>query len=586
MRKAGFVVLSISALLAVAVGAYVALATLVNSIYGYTSPLKGAPPVTEESSRPLTSQVVLILIDGLRFDASQQMPYLNALRKQGARAELIARPPSSSQAAWTTLLSGAFPETNGAPLFDPPYDGSHPISVDNLFAAAQRAGLTCGVSGPRIWDKLLATDSLYVKFLVDGSSDQPDSQVVDRARVFLDEFKPNLLLVHLTQVNAAGQRYGAASAEYKQAAQRCDDYVRTLAEGMNLAHSVLIVVSSHAQLDEGGYGGDEPELLSMPFVMAGEAVMPGDYSTMNQSDVAPTVAALLGAPTPAAAQGLMRLDMLSIDRVERAEALVALAAQRVRIGNVYVSSIGQPAISQTAEGDMQVARSSLQVKNYESAAELALLSVNQTGQEMANARIRRIWQSRRQRAVPLALLVLVPLALIWHWRGPRTLFAMLAAMMAAAAYHGLFLWQGNEYTFSRIPLNSLASTLHPSLVRAAICVGVGALVIVWHAWREDERSIFAVLVYSYGYGALLVYLVGLVAVACTLWNGVRFAWYVPNLQVAFVQCGALLQLMLVAALAIPLPIVIVGLQRLLLAIGDRYSTAKRHQGLSRKVAPR
>jgi hypothetical protein len=571
MRKAGFVVLSISALLAVAVGAYVALATLVNSIYGYTTPLKGTPPVTQESSRPLTSQVVIIMIDGLRFDASQQMPYLNTLRKQGARAQLLARPPSGSHAAWTTLLSGAFPETNGAPLFDPPYEGTHPIGVDNLFAAVSRAGLTGGVSGPRIWDKLLSVNLMYVQFLVDGSNDLADSQVVDRARVFLDEFKPNLLLVHLTQVNAAGQRYGAASAEYTQAAQRCDDYVRTVAEGMNLARSVLMVVSSHGQLDQGGYGGDEPELLSMPFVMAGESVMPADYRTINQSDIAPTMAALLGAPTPSVAQGVMRLDMLSTNRVERAEALVALAAQRVRIGNIYVGSIGQPAISQTAEGDMQVARSSLLVKNYESAAELALLSVNQTAQEMADARLARIGQERRQRAVPLAILVLLPLALIWHWRGSRTFFALLAAVMAAASYHGLFLWQGNEYTFSRMPLNSLASALQPSLVRAAVCMGVGALVIVWHAWREDERSLFATLVYSYGYAALLVYLVGLLAAACTLWNGVRFTWYVPNLQLAFVQCGALLQLTLFAALAIPLPIVIVALQRLLLAIGDHFA---------------
>ena len=66
MRKAVLIILTILVLLAVAAVAYTWVNALVNSIYGYRSPLKVSPPLTEDVSRPLTSQVVLILADGLR----------------------------------------------------------------------------------------------------------------------------------------------------------------------------------------------------------------------------------------------------------------------------------------------------------------------------------------------------------------------------------------------------------------------------------------------------------------------------------------------------------------------------------------
>jgi len=568
MRKAMLIILTILLLSSVAATAYTWLNALVSSIYGYRSPLKGSPPLTEDIHRPLTSQVVLLLLDGLRYDASLQMRYLNHLRKQGAHAKLLSQPPSTTQAAWTTLVSGASPETNGTPLFDRSYKWIRPIAVDHLFAALNRAGATAGIAGFHWWEKLVPPDNLYTKYYVSTEGDAADRQVIDRAMMFLDEFRPNFLLVHLRQIDVAGQEYGAASSEYQQAALRCDEYIRQLAANMNLKHSVLVVVSSHGHLDIGGHGGEEEATLTTPLVMVGENVRAGDYGVVSQIDIAPTLAALLGTPVPNAAQGQMRVDMLRMNRVDEAEKLVALASQRVRIGNVYLGSIGKGGLSETAEGDMLVALSSLQVKNYESASQLASLAVQQADREMAQARRSRLWKERTQRALPIAAAALIVLWIVWHNQSKRTAWSLLAAMLSATLYHALFILQGNTYSFSRVPSGGLAATLNPSLKRAALSLAVGALLIVLWTWRERERSIFAVVMQTYSYTALQLYLIGLLIGACTWWNGPLFTWYLPSFTIAYVHFATLMQALITAAIAIALPIVVLILQRALLSITD------------------
>jgi len=579
VRKVLLIVLVILAFCSIAIVAYTWVNDLVDSIYEYRTPLKGTPPPTQNINRPLTSQVVLVLIDGLRYDTSQQMPNLNLLRTQGAHAVLTSCPPSNAQSAWTTIVSGTGPEINDAPLFDHGLEWIVPVATDHLFAAIDRAGLTSGITGSQRWEKLVPTDLLYTTYFVDA--EDADEQVLENALVFLDEFRPNFLLVHLQQIEAAGREHGGASPEYYQAALQCDVHIRSLAAHLNLQRSVLLVASSYGHLDAGGHGGDEAIVLHTPFVMVGQNVLPGDYHKLGQIDLAPTIAALLGIPMPSAAQGRMQVDMLKMNSVDKAEKWVSLASQRARLGSIYLLSIDEGPLPESAEGDMLVALSSLQIKNYESATKLASLSVHQTDRDMVKARRARIWKERMQRAVPVALVLLIPLWIIWRSRGKRTAWSALAALLAAALYHALFLRQGNTYSFSQMPVDGLAAILDPSLRRAAIAMAVGAVFIIWRTWYERERSIFAVIMRAYGYTALQLYFVGLVIGAITWWNGLHFRWYLPNFTVAYVHFAVLMQAMLSAAMATLLPVGVVVLQRGLLVITDHFASAS---GKGQKVA--
>jgi len=568
MRKAVLMLLSLLLLCAALVGTYQWINALVLSIYGYRSPMKGTPTLNNDITHPLTAQVVLVVVDGLRYDSSFQMPYLNSLRLRGAHARLIADPPANLQTAWTTLLTGAGPEINDAPFFDRDYELIMPIAIDHIFATLRRAGLTAGIAGFHWWEKLVPPDLLYVKYFVDAEDDAADREVVEHVLTFLREFHPNFLLVNLRQLDVAALQYGATSDEYHQALLRCDGYIRTLATNMDLQHSVLIILSSHGHLDSGGYGGNEAVILNTPFVMLGQNVASGDRGTVSQVDVAPTLAALLGTPMPSLAQGNLRTDMLKMEAMDKAEKWLALAHQRYRFGSMYLYSIGQGLLSETAQGDMLVAASSLQVKNYESAANLASLSVEQANLEMRRARRARLWKERTQRAIPLVLFVFLPLWWIWRKRSWRTFWCLLAALFAAALYHLLFLRQGNVYSFSHIPAGGFAALLNPSLKRAAICLVVGGLIVLWRTWHEQERSASAVALCSYGYALLQLYFIGLLLGACTLWNGWRFTWYLPNLTITYLQIVSLMQAMLIAVLSIPLLIPLCILQRGLLALSD------------------
>ena len=570
MRKTVFVILITVALVSTAGVAYLWVNSLVQSIYGFRTPLKGMPSLTESSTPPLTSQVVLVVIDGLRYDTSFQMPYLNHLRDQGAHARLVSSPPSGAQIAWTALVSGAPPEINDASLFDQSYQWIRPIAVDHLFAALRRADFTSGIVGFHWWEKLVPPELLHVKYFVATDDAAADALVIDRAGAFLKEFYPNFLVVNLRHVNTAAQEHGALSAEYAEAVLRCDEHVRLLSASMDLQRSTPVVVSSHGHLDQGGHGGAEAVTLATPFVMVGESVRAGDHGLLAQTDVAPTIAALLGAPIPSAAQGSIRTDMVRMDRVDQAHILVALADQRFRMADMYLYSIGELVSGNSTEGDVLVAQSSLQVKNYDSALGLAKIAVDQVAQQVAGMRDSRISKERYQRAVPVALALLVPLWIIWRRRSWQLIWSAVAALVAASGYHALYVNHGGVYSFSRIPVEGLEAMLTVNLRHAGLSLAAGSLMVVWQLWRDRERSIRSAILRTYSHAGLQLYFIGLAVGACTLWNGSVFTWYIADLTLGYAHYTLLLQTMLVAALAIPLPIVIVALQKGLIFVSDRF----------------
>ncbi|NTV74882.1 MAG: hypothetical protein HGA66_11820, partial [Holophaga sp.] len=276
-------------------------------------------------------------------------------------------------------------------------------------------------------------------------------------------------------------------------ALHCDALIGRLAEAMDLQDSVLVVGSSHGFLDAEedsrpawlrslvetrtsagrvvgetpGYGGDELVVLTTPWVMTGASVAPGDYGALEQTDLAPIIATLLGTPVPASSQGHVPTHMLPMEIEGKAAKLLALAQQRLRIGDIYLYSIEQGTLTQTPKGDFSVAESSMAVKNYESAAELATLSIEQTGREIARARNRRLWAERLARAPAMAAF-LVPLLLAWLRRRKQLAWNVLAGLLAAALYHLLFQWAGGEYSFSRLPAGGLAAALRWALSQLGV----------------------------------------------------------------------------------------------------------------------
>ena len=75
--------------------------------------------------------------------------------------------------------------------------------------------------------------------------------------------------------------------------------LRVAFAGIDLTRDTVIVTADHGHVSRGGHGGAEPEVSSVPLVLAGKGIVPGASARNAQLvDVAPTVAALLGVPAP------------------------------------------------------------------------------------------------------------------------------------------------------------------------------------------------------------------------------------------------------------------------------------------------
>ncbi len=545
---------SIALLLSAAGGAYLWLLHGQASMNTYRPPIRAQPRSPGHTTAPLARQVVLVVVDGLRDDAVAQMPTLSRLRREGASAQAVLQAPSLSQPAWTTIVTGAWPEISGAPLINVPEEELAPISIDTIFAAARRANLSTALAGSFSWQRMVPRDVLDAVACPEGSGPAADQQVADAAIRFLHNFQPGFMLVHFDNVDAVGHDYGAVGAPYHEATLQVDRHIHDIAAAIDQRTSVLMVCSDHGHIDRGGHGGPDPVVVTTPFVAFGGPIVPGDCGTIAQADIAPTIAAILGAPMPRLNQGIVRFAMLRCDDAKRAETQLELALQRQELANLYLASIGRGSLSDTAEGDVTVALSSLQVGNLESAYRLASLAVERIDREVAQGRLDRIRRERSLRLPVAAAFVGVPLAVLILRGGRRGWWLLLSAALTILAYHALFAAEDAVYSISGI--TGMRPFVESIVRRTLLASALGGVLVLWRLARDQEGSVLEVIQTSLAYSLLVVYLLGCQASIVYWLNGFRFTWYVPDLGIAFWQVTALVQALVAVAFAFVLPVLL------------------------------
>jgi hypothetical protein len=117
-----------------------------------------------------------------------------------------------------------------------------------------------------------------------------------------------------------------------------------------------------------------------------------------------------------------------------AEKQIAMAQQRQSLADAYMLSISDDSTSETVESDLQVARSSLAARTYDSALRLATHSLVTADAEMAAARAGRLALGQWTRA-PLIVAAAIPLLDVLG-----CVLALLAAALPLARALGLIPW--------------------------------------------------------------------------------------------------------------------------------------------------
>lgn len=514
-------------LLFIAALAYFWSNALMDSLYAFRSPLREPLPPGDPLPTRLTSRLVFVLVDGLRLDTSldpQVMPYLNDLRPRGASAVVHSRPPSYSTPGYGVLLIGAWPELNGGPVMNLPYEQTPTWLQDNLFTAAHRAGLRTAVAGLNWFERLIPQQAVSLSFYTPLEDRTADEQVLAAVLPWLQDRTADFILVHFDQVDYAGHYEGGPrDPRWNQAAARVDGLLRQIGALLDPERDTLLIVSDHGHISRGGHGGDEPIALIEPLVLVGAGIRPGQYADVQQVDIAPTVAALLGLNVPSATQGRVLTEMLTLTPAQVQAVRSAERLQQEQLLRAYSQAIGISAPPSAGNEDP--------VRTFQQALEAI--------------RQKRLWRERLPRAA-LVLFLLIPLL--------PALFRLIrqrpALVAGALIYLSLFhldyaLLQGRTYSLSSV---ASAEDLITAVARSTILAfGLGALLsfgVLRTRIRTRSEAAESLLHFTY----LSLFLTVLPLLLSFIWNGALITWALPHFRTLFIGFLATVQSLLLAVL--------------------------------------
>ncbi len=522
--------------LTLAFGAITWATSLMDSLFAYRSPLRENPPAPGAAlGEPLSRRVVFVLVDALREDTSRDaavMPYLNRLREQGAWGLMHSQPPSYSEPGYSVMLTGAWPELSDGPAMNLSYEAIPTFTQDNLFSAAQRAGLKSAVSGYYWFEKLIPQETLESSFYTSGEDQSADREVVEAALPWLRSGDYQLVLIHLDQVDFAGHYEGGPrDPRWNQAASRVDALLREIVAELDFSQDTLLVVSDHGQIDQGGHGGHEAVTLLEPFVLVGSGVKPGFYGDLYMVDVAPTVATLLGTNLPGTSQGAVQLEMLTYPGESIPFLVDATTAQQAQLLTAYQVAIGANTSSEPAIVQDLVPSPGRVVEAYQ--------------QELRLLRNARLNSERLLRSAIAILLVLLPVGFI-AWRHSRTTgWSLIGTLLYVVIFHLRYgLIDGKTYSLSSV-------TSAESLISYTVATSFVAMALSWMLFsfglKVFQQAAFRALEQSLEFVFMVIYLISLPILISYALNGFVVSWTLPHFPTMFLAFLSVLQLLVVAA---------------------------------------
>jgi hypothetical protein len=503
-----------------------------DSLYAFRSPLHDRPPAPGQPlDEPLTRRVVFVLIDALREDTSLDpavMPYLDELRRQGAWATMHSRPPSYSAPSYSVLFTGAWPDVSDGPALNLDYDEIPTWTQDDLASAVHRVGLQVAISAFNWFERLIPQASVSASFYTAGEDQAADREVVDAALPWLLDGDYQLVFVHLDQVDYAGHYEGGPQdPRWDAAARRADDLLREIGATLDLGQDTLFVASDHGQIDQGGHGGQDPIVLVEPFVLVGAGAKPGQYGDVNMIDVAPTLAALLGANIPASSQGRVLTQMLDLTADQQAAIDGATEAQQSQLLELYQAAIGRQAAVEPGADTVAAHQRALEA-----------------------AQEARLRAERLPRAILALVVVLIPAVVIFLKRG-RDLAWLLAGAVLYLILFNLRYWVLDGRTYS---LSSVASA--DELLLYCAVTAVAALVVSWlvvvlalKLFRRRPREASQLVL---GLTLTVAYLLLLPVLWSFVLNGTLVTWTLPEMASMFLGFIALIQILVVAVVGLAL----------------------------------
>lgn len=265
-------------------------------------------PVSAKPVRPFADveHVIIISMDGMRPDRLllANMPTVRGMIARGAysfwaktTAVAITLP------SHTSMLTGVTPRKHGIewnkdlPLSEPVYP-----NFPTIFEMARRVGYsTAMTTGKSKFDALNKPGTIQYVHMPPKDEDDNDNSLAAAIKI-ITTHRPEVMFVHLPEVDKRGHKFGWASAEQFAAIERTDGHIKALLDALAVAgiaeRTVVILTADHGGAGK-THGPDDPRSRHIPWIITGPHVKPGDLTAdadlvINTEDTCATACYLLG----------------------------------------------------------------------------------------------------------------------------------------------------------------------------------------------------------------------------------------------------------------------------------------------------
>ena len=275
------------------------------------------------------SRVVLLVVDALKYEFLEwhdeegssstyhrnRIPVVHRLLKkypQNSRLyKFIADPPTTTMQRLKGITTGTLPTfidvgSNFA---------TESVEEDNLIDGIGKRGVV--FMGDDTWTSLFP--GKFIRQFPSPSFnvwdlDTVDREVRNRMTFELKKKDWSLLVAHTLGVDHCGHKHGQRHPEMARKLGETNVLIKEISEAID-DDTMMIVIGDHGMTESGDHGGDSPnEVEAGMFVYSKLPLISGfkneDTKSVNQIDLVPTLASILGIPIPFSNIGTIIIDCL------------------------------------------------------------------------------------------------------------------------------------------------------------------------------------------------------------------------------------------------------------------------------------
>ncbi len=263
-------------------------------------------PTITPTPMPTPDRVLIVSFDGLRPDAiaAAEMTNVMTVMQSGAytlNAQTIM--PSVTLPSHASMLVGTCPAKHIVRWNEYVPQNGFALGTD-IFDLAQAAGMqTAMVVGKEKLRQITEPGSTDYFEFIDKTDKIKDASTVERLAINQIQQGFDLMFVHFPAGDLSGHENGWMSSEQLSTYRRDDALFGLLLQALrsnSMYESTMIIITSDHGGHETTHGLNVPEDMTIPWIVSGPGIVPGQLSTQVYTmDTAATTAFALGLPLPA-----------------------------------------------------------------------------------------------------------------------------------------------------------------------------------------------------------------------------------------------------------------------------------------------